>query len=151
MADSRTRISLPRSASWCLRCDIPPGPSFLFGAVFGGPASIGFGERAPESSDFKIPAVGRRSGLLSPGVAQVTTVDRVEAELVDQAQHRGLRLGSIAGDRESDAARRGGRDALLEKAPGVDVVERLDDGSPELLRDPSAVEHAPLDRIDAAI
>ena len=82
----------PRSASRCLRCDIPPGASFLFGTVFGDPASISFGERAPESSDFKIPAVGRRSWLLSPGVVQVTSVDRVEAEFVDQAKHWGLRL-----------------------------------------------------------
>src|SRR2546428_11754052 len=92
MAASRARISLTRSASWCLRCHFPPGASFLFGAVFGDPASISFGERAPENSDFKIPAVGRRSGLLSPGVVQVTTVDRVEAEVVDQAKHWGLRL-----------------------------------------------------------
>src|SRR2546427_13059028 len=99
-AASRTRISLKRSASRCLRCDIPLGASFLFVAVFGDPASISFGERAPESSDPKIPAVGRRSGLLSPGVVQVTTVDRIEAELVDQAKPRGLRLFSIAGNRE---------------------------------------------------
>src|SRR6266705_978828 len=142
---------LTRSASWCLRCDIPPGASFLFGAVFGDPASIRFGERAPESSDFKIPAVGRRSGLLSPGVVQVTTVDRVEAEFVDQAKHWGLRLDSIAGNRESYAARRSRRNALFEKALGVDVVECLDYRSPELLRDPLAVEHASLNRIDAAI
>src|SRR6266571_7538076 len=142
---------LTRSASWCLRCDIPPSVSFLFGAVFGDPASIGFGERAPKSSDFKIPAVGRRSGLLSPGVVQVTTVDRVEAELLDQAKHWGLRLYSIAGNRESYAARRSRRNALFEKALGVDVVECLDDRSSELLRDPLAVEHASLNRIDAAI
>jgi hypothetical protein len=32
-----------------------------------------------------------------------------------------------------------------------DVVERLDHGTPDLLRDPLAVEHASIDRIDAAI
>src|SRR5439155_5948639 len=114
------------SAPWCSRCDIPPGASFLFGAVFGDPASIRLVERAPESGDFKIPAVGRRSGLLSPGVVQVTTVDRVEAELVDQAKHWGLRLCSITGNREGNAARRSRRNALFAKAPGVDAVECLD-------------------------
>src|SRR5438552_16169372 len=115
MAAPRMRI-LTRSASWCLRRDIPPGASFLFGAVFGDPASISFGERAPESSDFKIPAVGRRSGLLPPGVVQVTTVDRVEAEFVEQAKHLGLRLDSIASNRESYAASRSRRNALFAKA-----------------------------------
>jgi hypothetical protein len=59
----------------------------LFGAVFGDPAPVSFGERVPESSDFKIPALSRRSGLLSPGVVSITTVDRVEAEIVDEAKH----------------------------------------------------------------
>src|SRR5262249_34890729 len=124
------------SASWCPRRDLPSGASFLFGAVFGDSVSIGFGERAPESSDFKIPAVGRRSRLLSPGAAQVTTVDRFEAEFVDQAKHRGFGLDSIAENRESYAAHRSPWNAPFAKAPGVDVVECLDDRSPELLSDP---------------
>jgi predicted dithiol-disulfide oxidoreductase (DUF899 family) len=37
------------------------------------------------------------------------------------------------------------------EACGEDVVERLDHGTPDLLRDPLAIEHAPVDRIDAAI
>jgi len=111
---------------------------FLFSAVRGDLASIRFGERAAESSTFEIPAVGRRSGLLSPGAAQVATVDGVEAEFVDQAKHGGFRLGSIAGNRKSHAARRGRRNALPPKAPGVDAVECLDDRSSELLRDPLA-------------
>ena len=40
---------------------------------------------------------------------------------------------------------------LFEKALGEDVVERLDHGTPDLLRDPLAIEHAPVDRIDAAV
>jgi hypothetical protein len=131
--------------------DLPPGTSLLFGAVFGDPAPVSFGKRAPESSGFKIPAVSRRSGLLPPGVVQTTTVDRVEAEIVDEAKHRGPCVQRIAEDRESYTARRSPRNALFEKAFGVDVVERLDYRTPELLRDPLAVEHASLDRIDAAV
>jgi hypothetical protein len=59
----------------------------LFGAVFRDPASISFCERATESSGFKIPAVSRRSGLLPPGVVQITSVDRVEAKIVHEAKH----------------------------------------------------------------
>src|SRR4030095_12474195 len=140
-----------RPVSWCLRCYFHPGASFLLGAIFGDPASISFGECPPERGGLKIPAVGRRSGLLSPGVVQVTTVDRVEAELVDQTKHEGFRLCSIAGNRESYTACRFPPNALFEKALGEDVVECLDDRSPELLRDPLAVEHASLNRIDAAI
>ena len=65
------RALVPR----CLRCDSPPDTSFLFGAVFGDPAPIGFGEGARESSGFEIPAVSRRSGLLPPGrVAPMTPI-----------------------------------------------------------------------------
>jgi len=58
-----------------VRCNIPPDTRLLFGAVFGDLAPINFGERAPESSGFKIPTVSRRSGLLPPRVVQITTVD----------------------------------------------------------------------------
>jgi hypothetical protein len=34
----------------------------LFGAVFGDPAPVSFGESAPESSGFKIAAVSRDDG-----------------------------------------------------------------------------------------
>ena len=64
--------------------------SLLFGAVFGDSAPVSFGERAPESSSFKVAAVGGRSGLLPPGVVQNSTVDRLEAKIVDEAEHRGL-------------------------------------------------------------
>src|SRR5204863_6854832 len=60
----------------------------LFGAVFRNPASISFCERATESSGFKIPAVSRRSGLLPPGVVQITTVNRVEAKIVNEAKRQ---------------------------------------------------------------
>ena len=143
--------SFKRSSFCYLRCDRPPDASLLFGAVFGDPAPVSFGERAPESGGFKIPAVGRRSGLLPPGVVQITTVDRVEAKIVDEAKHCCLGVRRIAGDRESDPPLRSPRNALLEKALGEDVVERLDHGTPDLLRDPLAVEHAAVDRIDAAI
>ena len=139
-------------SSFCsLRCDSPPDTSLLFGAVFRDPASISFGERAPESSGFKVLAVSRRSGLLPPGVVQITTIDRVEAKIVDEAKHCCLGVQRIAGDRESDPPLRSPRNALFEKAFGEDVVEGLDHGTPDLLRDPLAIEHAAVDRIDAAI
>src|SRR5437762_1767127 len=140
-----------RTHPWLGGGTIPPDTSLLFGAVFGDPARIRFGERAPESIGVKIPTVSRRSGLLPPGVVQITTVDRVEAEIVDKAKHRCLGVRRIADDRETDPPRRSARNALLEKAPGEDVVECLDHGTPDLLRDPLAVQHAPVDRIDAAI
>src|SRR5882724_10990396 len=130
---------------------MPLDTSLLFGSVFCDPARLSFGERAPESIGSKIPAVCRRSGLLPPGVVQITAVDRVEAKIVDNAQHRCLGIRRIADDRESDPPRRSPRNALLEKALGWDVVERLDHGTPDPLRDPLAVKHAALDRIDAAI
>ena len=92
---------MAHTASYCLRCDMPPDTSLLFGTVFGDPAPISFGEGAPKSGGFKILAVSRRSGLLSPGVVQVTTVDRVEVEIVDEAKHRCLGIQRIAHDRES--------------------------------------------------
>src|SRR5438105_13468324 len=138
-------------SSCCLRCNVPPDTSLLLGTVFGDPVSISFGQRAPQSSGFKILAVSRRPGLLAPGVVQITAIDRVEAEIVDKAHHHRFGSQRIAHDRESDPPRGSPRHALLEKAPGEDVVERLDHGTPDLLRDPLAVKHASLDRGDAAI
>ena len=128
-----------------------PDTSLLFGAVFRDPASISFGERATEGSGFKILAVSRRSGLLPPGVVQIATVDRVETKIVDEVKPCCPGVHRIAGDRESDPLFRSPRNALFEKAFGEDVVERLDHGTPDLLRDPLAIEHASVNRIDAAI
>ena len=130
---------------------MPSDASLLLGAVFGDPAPVGFGERTPEGSGFKILAVGRRSGLLPPGVVQITHVDRVEAKIVDKAKHCCPGVRRIAGDRESYPPRRSPRNALFEKALVRNVVERLDHGTPDLLRDPLAVQQAPVDRVDAAI
>src|SRR6185436_4870973 len=137
--------------SWCLRCEKPPGQSLRFDAAFGDPAADSFGERAPESGGFKILTVSRRSGLLPPRVVQITAVDRIGAEFVDEAKNYGLGVRRITGDRKSYPPRRSPRNTLLAKALGVDVVESFDHGTPQVLRDPLAVEHASLDRIDAAI
>src|SRR6266850_1147132 len=106
-------------------------PSLLFGAAFGDSAPVGFGERATESSGFEIAAVSRRSGLLPPGVVQDSTVDRVEAKIVDEAEHSCPGARRIAVDGESNPPGRSPRNSLLEKAPGEDVVERLDHGMPD--------------------
>ena len=117
---------------------MPPNTSLLFGAAFRDPASISFGESAPESGGFKIPAVNRRSGLLPPGSVQITTVNRVEAKIVNEAKPCCLGVQRIACDRESDPPLRSPRNALCEQAFGEDVVERLDHETPDLLRDPPA-------------
>jgi hypothetical protein len=85
------RASSTRQAAWCLRCDRPPDTSLPFGAVFRDPAPISFRERAPESTGFEVLAISRCSWLLPPGIIQITTVDRVEAKIVDEAKH--CRLG----------------------------------------------------------
>jgi hypothetical protein len=90
-----------------------PDTSLLFGAVFPDPASISFGERAPESSGVKVPAVSRRSGLLAPGVVQITRLDRVEAKSVDEAKHGCLGVQRIAGHRERDPPLRSLPNALF--------------------------------------
>src|SRR5713226_7460602 len=86
--------------------NIPSDTSLPFGAVFGDPAPISLCERALESAGFKIPAVSRRSGLLPPGVVQITTVQGVEAKIVDEAKHCCLGVKRIAGDRERYPPRR---------------------------------------------
>jgi hypothetical protein len=130
---------------------IPPDSTLLSGAEFGDPAPISVGKRATESNGVKIPTASRRAGLLPPGVVQSTTVDRVEAKIVDKAKHRCLGVKRVADDRASYPPLRSAWNTLLKKALGEDVVECLDHGMPDLLRDPLAVKHAPVDRIDAAI
>jgi hypothetical protein len=125
--------------------------SLLFGAVFRDPASISFGERALEGSGFKVLAVSRRSGLLPPGFVQFTTVHWVETEIVNEAKHCGFGLRRITGDRESDPRLRSPRNAFLKEALCVDVVERLDHGTPDLLRDPLTLGHSVIDLGDASI
>ena len=135
----------------CLRCDRPPDTSLLFAAVFRDPASISLAKRASESRGVKVLAVSRRSRLLPPGVVQISTIDGVEAEIVDEAKHCCLGGQRIAGDREGDPSLRSLRSALFEKAFGEDVVEGLDHGMPDLLRDPLAIERAAVNHLDAAI
>jgi hypothetical protein len=79
-----------------------PDTSLLFGAVCGDPAPVGSGEGAPETRGVEIAAVSRRSGLLPPRVVQNSTVDRLEAKIVDEAKHRCLGVRRIAVDRESN-------------------------------------------------
>src|SRR6185436_5448087 len=86
--------------------DLPPDLSLPLRPVFGDPAPIGLGERAPESSGSEIPAVRGRPGLLPPGVLQPTTVHGVESELVDDARHLRSGVGRVSRDRESFPPRR---------------------------------------------
>jgi len=99
-------IEFSTSAPCSLCCDTPPDTSLLLGAVFGDTAPVRFGERAPQSGGVEILAVSRRSGLLPPGVVQITPIDGVEAKLVDQPKHGGLGIRRIAHDRERYPARR---------------------------------------------
>src|SRR4029453_15371287 len=74
-----------------------------------------------------------------------------EAKIVGKAENRFLCVPRIADGRESYSPRCSPRNALFKKALGEDVVERLEHGTPDLLRNPLVVKHAPVDRIDAAI
>src|SRR6266536_1249669 len=87
----------------------------LFAAVFCDPGSISFRARAPESNGFKVLAVSRRSGLLPPGLVQLTTVHWVETEIVNEAKHCGLRIRRIAGDREGDPPHRSPAECLSQE------------------------------------
>src|SRR5262245_42923057 len=118
--------SATNSALGGLRCDRPPDSSLLLGAVFSDPAPICRVERASQGSGVKSFAVGRRSGSLPPGVIEITVVDRVEAEIVDKAEHHRSGGGRIAGDREGCPAGSSLRNAFREKAAGEDRVECLD-------------------------
>jgi hypothetical protein len=82
-----------RSAGVCLRYKRRADLSLPLGTVFGDSAPISVGERATESSGFKIAALRRRSWLLLPGQVQLTTIDRVEAKIVDEAKHCCLGVG----------------------------------------------------------
>jgi hypothetical protein len=95
---------------------LPSDTRLLFAAIFCDPAPFCFGKRAPESSGVEILTISRRSSLLAPGCVQITTVDRVEAEIVDKVKHLCLGVQRIAGDRESYPPGRSPRNALLEKA-----------------------------------
>ena len=71
--------------------------------------------------------VAGRIALDAPPFLQRTSVDRVEAELVEQVRHRGLGAGVVAGDDQRPAVLRTGRLSVGGDVRGVDVVERLDD------------------------
>src|SRR5688572_30313572 len=129
---------------------MPPDTSLLFGAVFRNTAFISLCERAPESSGFKVLAVSR-SGLLPPGIVQITTVHRVETEIVNEAKHCGLGIRRITGNRESDSPLSSSRNAFLKEALCVDVVKYLDYGTPDLLSDPLTIGRAAIDCPNAPI
>src|SRR4029077_14898561 len=140
-----------RCSACCLCFDQSSDAGLLFNAVFANPASLRLGERALDRDDFEIPAVGRRSSLLSPGIVQITRVDGIEAEIVDEAKHCCPGVQGIPSDRKGDPPFRSPRNALFEKACSENVVERLDYRTADLLSDPLSVEHSTVDRIDVAI
>src|SRR3954464_70324 len=109
------------------------------------------GQRAPDALGVEVGGVDRGAGLLPPGLVQPAGVDAVEAELVDEPQHHRLGRRVVAGDRERDPPRGAGRLTALHEVLGVDVVECLDHRPAELPLDPPALDHAGLDRLDAAV
>src|SRR5205085_4628467 len=112
---ARTRRLWARAAWRFLRGHYLSETGFLFDTIFGDPGRIGFGEGAAESGGFEVLAVGGRAGLLSPGVIQITGVDRVEPEIVDEAKYDCPGIRGIAGDGESYPALRSFWDSFLEK------------------------------------
>src|SRR5712692_3183848 len=71
--------------------------------------------------------VAGRIGLDAPPFPQRSSVDRVEAELVEQARHGRLGARIVAGDDKRPAVLRAGRLSVGGDLPGSDMVERLDD------------------------
>lgn len=68
-----------------------------------------------------------RVALGPPALGQRTEVDRIEADLVEESSHGGLRISVVARDRKSapvSSTRRSGQGG---EVPEVDVVERLHD------------------------
>ena len=79
--------------------------------------------------------------MLPPRLLDAAGIDRVEPELVDEAQ--GPSLALLAGSPATGSAMRAGVPlwrALLEQTHEVDVVERLDHRPPEPLADPHTLE-----------
>ena len=58
-------------------------------------------EGPPEAGVVEIPAISWRSGSLSPGVVEITRIDRIEAEIVHEAKHRRSGVRRIARNRQS--------------------------------------------------
>jgi hypothetical protein len=97
-----------------------PDARLLSGAVADDPAVFSSGERASEISSVKIPAVSRRSRLLTPGFVKPAGVDRGEAEIINEAKDSGLRLRPIADGRERYPPEVSSGNAVLLEAAGED-------------------------------
>ena len=69
---------------------------------------------------------------------QAAVVHGVKAEFLNQKHHFLFGCRIVAGHRQSNAARRVGRQALVLEMVGVDVVEHLHDGTAQVLLHPFA-------------
>src|SRR4029077_10218960 len=84
-------------------------------------------------------AVNRSSGLLTPGLIQGASIDPVESEFIDKLQDDGFGRGVVARYRKRDSPRRAFGLAQLQQVFSIDVVERLNHRTVQLLRNPAAL------------
>ena len=89
--------------------------------------------------------------MLPRGFVQTAGIDAIKAQFFDELQDDGLGCVIIARNWQGDAPGHACRFAPFEKVSSVNVIERFDYRPAKLLLDPSALRHARLDRLDAAV
>jgi hypothetical protein len=89
--------------------------------------------------------------LLAPGLIEAASINTIESKLVDELQYDGFSCAVIACDGQGDPPRSAFGLPQLHQVSSTDIVESLDHGPVQMLRNPSALRHTGLDPIDSPI
>ena len=113
--------------------------------------SARLGQRASNTTCIEVFCVNRRTRLLAPGLIEAARINTIEAKLIDKLHYNGFSCAVIACYGQGDPPRCAIGPPQLHQVSGIDIVESLDHRPVQLLRNPSALRHTSLDRIDTAI
>jgi hypothetical protein len=127
--------------SWAVRGCTPLGFSL----------SARLGQRAANTICIEVFCVNRRTRLLAPGLIKATGINTIESKLINKLHYDGFSCAGIARYGQGDPPRCAFGPPQLHQVSGIDIVESLDHRPVQLLRNPSALRHTGLDRIDTAI
>ena len=109
------------------------------------------GQRASNTTCIEVFCVNRRTRLLAPGLIEVAGINTIKSKLIDKLRSDSFSRAVIACYGQGDPPRCAIGPPQLHEMSGIDIVESLDHRPVQTLRNPSALRHTGLDRIDKAI
>jgi len=108
-------------------------------------------ESSTDTLRIEVCSIDRRIGLLPPRLIQAASIYTIESKLIDELQDDGFGFIIIAGYRQSNSPSGAFGLPQLQQVLSMDIVEGLDHGTVQLLRNPSAFRRSGFDYLDTTV